>query len=140
MFLKFSHWSTYLCKTSQHDLITSVQSVSGITVLCHVCKNDLMPVIICKNDKHTITLYNLSCHIWVISSINTRGLQSATEMKCIGKPICLTKQIHKLLFLNTFGQSGIDQNVKLVNQLMTGIRSFLQKWHNTFIPPADNLQ
>ncbi len=39
-----------------------------------------------------------SCHILVISYINTRGQQFAIEMKCIGKPICLTKLIHKLLF------------------------------------------
>ncbi len=41
--------------------------------------------------------YSLVCVI--ISSINTRGQQCTTEMKCIGKPLCLTKLIHKLLFL-----------------------------------------
>ncbi len=72
----------------------------GITVLCHFRKNDLMPVIICKNDKHLVTLYNvISCLICVISSINIRGQQCATEMRCIGKPICLTNLMHKLLFL-----------------------------------------
>ncbi len=64
----------------------------GITVLCHLCKTDLMSLIICKKDK-------ASCHIWIISFINRRGQQCATEMKCIGKPICLTQPIHKLLFL-----------------------------------------
>ncbi len=34
-------------------------SVEGITVLCHFHKNDLMPVIIGKNDKHLVTLYNV---------------------------------------------------------------------------------
>ncbi len=60
------------------------------------------------------------------SSITTRGQQCATEMKYIRKPICLTKLIHKLLFLKTlvprhiFEQNGIDitrnndQKVKLV--------------------------
>ncbi len=42
-----------------------------------------------------------------------------------------------------FGQNGIDimwnedQNVKLVKQLMTGIRIFVQKWHNIVIPPTE---
>ncbi len=65
-----------------------------------------MLVIICKYDKHLVTLYNvifsnitgMLSHLY-ISSINTRWQQCATEMKCIGKPICLTKLIHKLLFL-----------------------------------------
>ncbi len=30
-----------------------------ITVLCHFRKKDIMPVIICKNDKHLVTLYNI---------------------------------------------------------------------------------
>ncbi len=65
-----------------------------------------MPVIICKNDKHLVTLYNVIFSYMTdilthsaISSINTRGQQCANEIKCIGKPICLTKVIHKLLFL-----------------------------------------
>ncbi len=59
------------------------------TDFCLFHKNDLMTVIR-KNDKHLVTFYNIifqiwqaSCHIWVISSINTRGQQCATEMKCI---------------------------------------------------------
>ncbi len=36
-----------------------ILSVRGITVLCHFRKYDLMPVIICKNDKHLVTLYNV---------------------------------------------------------------------------------
>ncbi len=31
-------------------------TVKGITVLCHFRKNDVMPVIICKTDKHLVTL------------------------------------------------------------------------------------
>ncbi len=34
-------------------------SVKGITVLHNFLKNDLMPAIICKNDKHLVTLYNV---------------------------------------------------------------------------------
>ncbi len=29
-----------------------------------------------------------------------------------------------------------DQNVEIVKQLITGIRSLLWKWHNTVIPPT----
>ncbi len=66
-----------------------------------------MPVIIYKNDKHHVTLYNvifsnmtgILSYLSYISSINTREHQYATEMKCIGKRMCLTKLIHKLLFL-----------------------------------------
>ncbi len=42
-----------------------------------------------------------------------------------------------------FGQNGIDitwnnaQKAKLVTQLMTGIMSFLQKWHNTVSSSTD---
>ncbi len=62
--------------------------------------------------------------------------------------ICLTKEIHKLLFLKTLRAkmscftNGIDitwnndKKVKPVKQLMTVIRSFLRKWHNTIIPPT----
>ncbi len=34
-------------------------AVGGITLLCHFSKNDLTPVIICKNTKHLLTLYNV---------------------------------------------------------------------------------
>ncbi len=34
-------------------------SIGGITVLCHFRKNDLLHVIICKNDMHLATLYNV---------------------------------------------------------------------------------
>ncbi len=34
-------------------------AVEGITVLCHFREDDLIPVIICKNDKHQVTLYNI---------------------------------------------------------------------------------
>ncbi len=66
-----------------------------------------MPVIICKNDKHLVTLCNVvffkyerhpvTCELYLL--LNKRWQQFATEIKCIGKPICLTKLIHKLLFL-----------------------------------------
>ncbi len=35
------------------------QTVGGITVMYHFRKTYLMPVIICKNDKHLVTLYNV---------------------------------------------------------------------------------
>ncbi len=35
----------------------------------------------------------------ILLHLTYRGRQCATEMKCIGKPICLTKLIDKLLFL-----------------------------------------
>ncbi len=72
------------------------------TIIYYVQLLHNKPVIICKNNKHLLTFYNVIlsniCHIWVISSINTRGQQCATEIKCIGKPICLTKLIHKLIW------------------------------------------
>ncbi len=34
-------------------------SVGGITVLCHVRKNCPMPVTICENEMHLVTLYNV---------------------------------------------------------------------------------
>ncbi len=34
-------------------------SVREITVLCHVCKNGIMLVIICNNDQHLVTLHNV---------------------------------------------------------------------------------
>ncbi len=95
-------------------------------------------------------IWQASFHIWVISSVNTRGQQCATEMKCIGKPICLTKLIHKRYFfkylgtIQVFGQNVIhitwnnDQNIKLVKQLITDIRSFFPKWDNTVLPPIAN--
>ncbi len=33
-------------------------SVGGIRVVCHFRKDDLIPVIIYKNDKHLVTFYN----------------------------------------------------------------------------------
>ncbi len=44
-----------------------------------------------------------------------------------------------------FEQNGVDitwkndEKVNLVKKLMTGIRSFLRKWHNTVIPPTGNI-
>ncbi len=41
-------------------LYPTLSPVGEITVLCHFRKNDLMPdIIICKNDKHLVTLYNV---------------------------------------------------------------------------------
>ncbi len=40
---------------TSHDVLLPV---GGITVLCHVHKNDLMPVM-CINDQHLVTLYNI---------------------------------------------------------------------------------
>ncbi len=60
-----------------------------------------MPVIISQNDKYLGTLYNLifSNMTVILSHLSDmRGQQCATEMKCIGKPICLTKLIQTLLF------------------------------------------
>ncbi len=42
---------------SNHSLDRS--AVRGITAFGHIRKNDLMPLIICKNDKHLVTLYNV---------------------------------------------------------------------------------
>ncbi len=82
----------------------AILPVWEITVLCHSRINDLMSVIKCKNDKHLITFYKVifsnitgTCILSHLCYI-TRGQQCGTEMKCIGKPICLTKLIHKLLF------------------------------------------
>ncbi len=38
---------------------TTILTVREITVLCHFHKNDLMPVIICKNNKHIVILYKV---------------------------------------------------------------------------------
>ncbi len=38
-------------------------AVQGITIFCHFRKNYLMPVIICKNDMHFVTLYNVICYL-----------------------------------------------------------------------------
>ncbi len=46
-----------------HTILGTISSVGlgggGITVLCHFRKIDLIPVIICKNDKHLVTLCNV---------------------------------------------------------------------------------
>ncbi len=42
-----------------NEIVNDPLTVMGITVLCHFHKNGLMPVIICKNDKHFVTLYNV---------------------------------------------------------------------------------
>ncbi len=42
-----------------NDIISLHYTVRGITILCYVRKTDLMPVIICKNDKHLVTHYNV---------------------------------------------------------------------------------
>ncbi len=79
-------------------------AVAEITVLCHFRQNDLMPVIICKSDKHLVTLYNVIFR-------NMTGILShlsyilAAEMKCIGKPICQTNtQI--VIYLKALGQDA----------------------------------
>ncbi len=87
------------------EILVNIQSIG--TVLCHFRKNGRMPVIICKNEKHIVTLYNvifsnitgILSHLSYIFYYHMRGQQCATEMKCIEKPICLTKLIYKLLFL-----------------------------------------
>ncbi len=58
-------------------------------------------------------------------------------------PLIICKNDKHLVILDNVGQSEIDikwnndQNVKLVTQLMTGIRSFVRKWHNNIIPPTE---
>ncbi len=47
-----------LCLTSFLVLQTTIIS-REVLVLCHFCKKYLMLVIICKNDKHHVTLYNV---------------------------------------------------------------------------------
>ncbi len=58
----------YLClcvmrEPMKDTLITSADNMyyqkRGITVLCHFCKNDPNAVIICKNDKYLIILYDV---------------------------------------------------------------------------------
>ncbi len=50
----------YLCHRSRSKgVIIIIVSVSGITVLCHFRKIDLMPLTICKNDKLLVALYNV---------------------------------------------------------------------------------
>ncbi len=54
-----------LCFTEKNSPLTIstgcyfTKTVRGITVLCHFRKSNLMPVIICKNDKHLITIYTV---------------------------------------------------------------------------------
>ncbi len=105
--------------------------------MCHFHKYILITLIIYKNDKRLVTLYNViianmsrSCHIWVISSINTRGQYCATEMKCTGKLICLTKLIHKLLFLqkhrdktSVWTKWDTNQEPTMAIQILLPIRS-----------------
>ncbi len=70
-----------------------------------------MPYIICKNDKHLETFYNVifSNMSGILSHLSYRGQQCATEMKCNGKPICLTKLIHKLLFKSHVQYEPLDK-------------------------------
>ncbi len=72
---KISHYSQTILRgvatrLIQHQKVKNVQEqlqsayrallpVRGITVLCHFRKNYIMLVIICKNDKHLVTLYNV---------------------------------------------------------------------------------
>ncbi len=108
-------------------LSESMWSVGGITVLCHFRKYDLMPIIICKNDKHHVTLYN-------IFKYDRRPFTFelySTEMKCIGKTLYLSKLINNCYFFKDirprwiFWQNGIvitwnnHQKGKLVKQLIT---------------------
>ncbi len=52
-----------ILQSSMHDIRSKYTRLlfTGITVLCHfVFKRPLViPVIICKNDKHVVTLYNV---------------------------------------------------------------------------------
>ncbi len=61
MFIPFEIRVYVYAKILSYVLETCVRrsSVGEITVLCHFRNNDLMTVIICKNDKHLITLYNV---------------------------------------------------------------------------------
>ncbi len=52
------HHSGSTNKLSRKQL-GELSSVGGITVLCNIRKNDIMPVIMCKNYKHLVTLYNV---------------------------------------------------------------------------------
>ncbi len=63
-----------------------------MTVLCNFRKNYIIPVIICINTKHLVTLYNVifSNITGILSHCGIyRGQQCAIEMNCIGYPICL---------------------------------------------------
>ncbi len=48
-----------LLRASTSCCSCSTLSVRGITVVCYFRKNYLMPLIICKNNKHLVTLYNV---------------------------------------------------------------------------------
>ncbi len=49
----------FVIRMRVHIINGALLTVRGITVLFHFHKNDLMLVIICKNDKHLVTLYNV---------------------------------------------------------------------------------
>ncbi len=54
------NWAQPLYQGHRYDdRQTAHSAVKGITVLCHFRKNSPMPVIICKNDKHLVILYNV---------------------------------------------------------------------------------
>ncbi len=135
-----------------------LELISGRTIFELLTMSNWKKTILCIWPSHKEEWARIS-NFWHSSSFGSRFVRvglghytreqpCATEMKSIGKHICLNKLIHKLLFKHSgrrriFWQNGIDitwnndQKVKLVKQPMTGIRSFLQKWHNTVIPLTD---
>ncbi len=122
-------------------------SFGGITVLCHFCKNELLPVIKCKNDKHLVTLYNvifsnMTCILnnrRYIFYWHTRGNNVSLKWYVLGNlPVWLNEYTNCYFFKNletrrVFGQNGVDitwyndKKVKLVKHLMTCDRSFFTK-------------
>ncbi len=80
-----------------------------------------------------------SCHVWVISSINKRAAMCHWNEMYWETYMSGQINIQTVISFISVGQNGIEitwnngQNVKIVKQLMTGIMSFLWKWHNTVI-------
>ncbi len=52
-------------------------SAWGITVLCHFCKNAIIPVIICKNDKHLVTCdsYHVTFELYLLLTQDGSNVQ-----------------------------------------------------------------
>ncbi len=94
--LKSDNWVPFLCNVT-------FSGYNWATTLLHCAASRMLHVY--------FQIWQVWCHTWVISSISARGQQIVTEMKCIGKPISLTKVIHKLLvFLNLKSYSIIPSS------------------------------
>ncbi len=78
-----------------------------------------------------LVLAFLVMYFWVLASL--------VIFLFVGIPLQTGVLSHLRVPWRVFGQNGVDitwnneQRIQLVKQLMTGIRSFIQKWHNTVI-------